>query len=118
MAILCDGQELLVAPHLHQGLRCMTIFAGAEVLWVDAICINQQNLHEKAQQVRDMHTVFKTAAEVFVWLGEGDDSSALAMHAISRMQEVIKILPFSLPVTMKPLHNLVFLHLMTAFGLQ
>jgi Heterokaryon incompatibility protein (HET) len=62
-AIFCDGQQLLVTWHLHEGLRCMTISVGAEFLWVDAICIDQKNDREKAKQTRDMHNIFKTALE-------------------------------------------------------
>jgi Heterokaryon incompatibility protein (HET) len=51
-AIFCDKQELLVTWHLHEGLRCMTLSAGAEFLWIDAICIDQQNDHEKAKSQR------------------------------------------------------------------
>jgi hypothetical protein len=39
-------------------------------LWVDALCINQYNLEEKAEQVRVMLSTFQKASRVVVWLGE------------------------------------------------
>lgn len=92
VTILCDDQELLVTPHLHEGLRRMTVSTGVEFLWVDAICIDQCNNQEKAQQVRQMHTIFKTAAAVFIWLGEEDETSTVAMSSIRSMRTAIKIL--------------------------
>ncbi|KAM5356791.1 hypothetical protein ACJ41O_003437 [Fusarium nematophilum] len=38
-------------------------------LWVDAICINQDDKKEKAKQVPNMHQIYSTAKEVLLWLG-------------------------------------------------
>jgi hypothetical protein len=42
----------------------------ARHLWIDAICINQDDEKEKSQQVRLMSYVFTCARRVRVWLGE------------------------------------------------
>jgi len=48
--------------------------ASTEVTsWVDAICINQDDMQEKAEQVHRMDTIYKKAREVLVWLGWLDD---------------------------------------------
>jgi hypothetical protein len=39
-------------------------------LWVDAICINQDDLKERDQQVRRMKTIYQRADMVFVYLGD------------------------------------------------
>lgn len=45
--------------------------ADAEhLLWIDAICINQDDLDERSQQVRLMKNIYSTAGRVLVWLGE------------------------------------------------
>jgi hypothetical protein len=41
------------------------------VLWVDAICINQDDANERAAQVQLMGDIYSTANRVVVWLGEG-----------------------------------------------
>lgn len=38
-------------------------------LWIDAVCINQQDLSEKNQQVAMMGDIYRTASLVVVWLG-------------------------------------------------
>jgi hypothetical protein len=39
------------------------------VLWVDAICINQQDVVEKSSQIRFLPHIFQRAASVFAFLG-------------------------------------------------
>ncbi|KAK4443489.1 heterokaryon incompatibility protein-domain-containing protein [Podospora aff. communis PSN243] len=39
-------------------------------LWIDAICINQDDLAEKARQIPMMARIYRTAARVLIWLGE------------------------------------------------
>jgi hypothetical protein len=41
------------------------------ILWVDAICINQQDNMEKTRQLALMGHIYKQAARVVVWLGPG-----------------------------------------------
>lgn len=44
-------------------------------LWVDAICINQENVRERNGQVLRIKKIFQSAAKVVGWLGpEGGDS--------------------------------------------
>jgi hypothetical protein len=38
-------------------------------LWVDALCINQDNLEERDQQVRSMKTIYQHAEKVYIYLG-------------------------------------------------
>jgi hypothetical protein len=65
---------------------------GPLVLWTDAICINQLDLEERAQQVAMMRTIYVSAASVWIWLGESDtqvekgltDTFALARYLESR----------------------------------
>jgi len=42
-------------------------------MWADAICIDQSNVEERAQQVAMMQQIYTKASNVIVWLGEGDD---------------------------------------------
>ena len=67
--IYLEGQEIFVSQDLYQ---CLTYFrheATALTLWLDAICIHQSNLEEKASQVASMPHIFGQATHVRVWLG-------------------------------------------------
>lgn len=41
-------------------------------IWIDAICINQQNEAEKSQQVAIMDEIYAKARTVIAWLGQDD----------------------------------------------
>jgi hypothetical protein len=41
------------------------------VLWVDFLCINQQDVVERSLQVAMMREIYEKSREVIIWLGEG-----------------------------------------------
>jgi hypothetical protein len=43
------------------------------MLWIDALCINQSDLKERAQQVQMMRLIYAQANRVVIWLGEHTD---------------------------------------------
>ena len=83
--IYVNGKELTVTANLVYALkRLQPRFHGrraVQYLWVDAICINQNDDQEKAEQVKMMGDIYKKAAEVLVRLGEedGDTDSEMAI---------------------------------------
>lgn len=62
---------LTITPNLHQGLQRLRTRESRR-LWVDAICINQDDLQEKGYQVARMGQTYQDADQVIVWLGEDD----------------------------------------------
>ena len=56
------------------------------VLWVDAICINQQNHLERGHQVRHMASIYRAAERVVIWLGVADDDSDCGMAFAKRVE--------------------------------
>jgi len=50
-------------------LRFMRPWRGIRMLWVDAICINQQNVTERQQQVAKMGQIYGECSRVAVYLG-------------------------------------------------
>lgn len=51
--------------------------------WIDALCINQNDLKEKSCQVMMMSRIYQQASLVFAWLGGGDRLSAQALHDLN-----------------------------------
>lgn len=45
-------------------------------LWVDQICINQENTHERSEQVRMMYRIYEKAGKVLVYLRLDPDGIA------------------------------------------
>lgn len=55
-------------------LQSSTGHDSDQFLWIDQITINQANDVERSQQVKMMGSIYKTAAGVIVWLGNGDET--------------------------------------------
>jgi len=75
--IICDGEPLRVTNNLLNALLALR-HPGHEhrYLWIDAVCIDQQNNEEKAVQVRNMLLIYKKAARVVAWLGRAHKNTA------------------------------------------
>ncbi|KAF2623123.1 HET-domain-containing protein [Macroventuria anomochaeta] len=58
-----------ITQNLSEALRRLRSDAP-RTLWIDALCINQEDLEEKGHQVARMGRVYHEANRVIVWLGE------------------------------------------------
>ena len=78
--ITVNGATISVTANLEAALRSIrdsrVLKAGVK-LWVDALCINQDDLEERNRQVKRMQSIFSNAQSVFVWLGEAAGKSIL-----------------------------------------
>ena len=85
--IYTDGfpKAFRVRPNLHAALKQLRLPDKSRRLWIDAICINQDDSDEKNAQVSLMADVYSRAESVCVWLGEASTDSDLALNFISRV---------------------------------
>ncbi|KAJ4185076.1 hypothetical protein NW767_013034 [Fusarium falciforme] len=80
--IILQGQDVEVTPNLASALsRIRSGNIGRtstpiKYLWVDAICINQEDNEERSKQVQFMHHIFICAEAVYAWVGQKDYSLA------------------------------------------
>lgn len=73
--IVVDGKTLLVTENLYAGLLSLragrSLLPGSQdVFWIDAICINQEDVREREHQVQHMAVIYARALSVLVWLRE------------------------------------------------
>ncbi|KAK7697401.1 hypothetical protein SLS64_013594 [Diaporthe eres] len=73
---------------------------GTLYLWIDAICINQEDHDERASQVMIMGDIYKQAQQVVIFLGMTDDASTRAMDLLQLTRGFIQANGDVLP----PLH--------------
>lgn len=84
-SILCLEDAFQVTEHLGEALRQLRLTAQPRMLWIDAICINQEDLSERAHQVTLMPNIYRSASRVLVWLGSADVDSDLVFPLCERM---------------------------------
>ncbi|KAF1969334.1 hypothetical protein BU23DRAFT_374876, partial [Bimuria novae-zelandiae CBS 107.79] len=68
--IFFDEQACTITVNLDAALRRLLDETEPRVLWVDALCINQNDIVEKNVQVPIMGRVNCGASRVIAWLGE------------------------------------------------
>jgi Heterokaryon incompatibility protein (HET) len=80
-----ERDSMRITRNLDEALRHVRSESEMKTLWIDAVCIDQRNDVEKADQVRKMLEVYRSAEQVLVWLGPNADNSDLAVDLIERM---------------------------------
>lgn len=63
---------------------------GIRVLWIDAICINQDDVDERNQQVERMTDIYTLAHRVVAWLGDEDEDSGRAVKILSHVGKQLR----------------------------
>lgn len=74
--LTCDRRSLKITKSLHVVLRRLRRTSHARVLWIDQLCINQDDLQERSEQVQIMREIYRNARLVVLWLGEDEASQA------------------------------------------
>jgi hypothetical protein len=82
----CNGQPKSVTPNLGAALRRLRLEDKERIMWIDAICINQDDLEERSEQVKLMKRIYSQALRVIVWLG--DDGGSNAEAAVKSIREI------------------------------
>jgi hypothetical protein len=71
-----------VTDNLHAALTELRNHATTRTIWIDAICIDQDNQKEKEYQIQIMAKIYSQANIVIVWLGEAAESSDKVLEQI------------------------------------
>jgi hypothetical protein len=88
--ITCDGSHLRVTQNLYDALKYLRRPDKERILWIDAICINQNDDFERTRQVGIMKNIYKNAMHVVIWLGKETAEDADAFTLLSRFEKLFK----------------------------
>jgi Heterokaryon incompatibility protein (HET) len=85
--ILDGGQaySIPITVNLESALRHLRPSSEVKYLWVDALCINQENHVEKSSQIPKIADIYNQATKVRVWLGEEKEHSDVALKFIRKV---------------------------------
>jgi hypothetical protein len=78
-AIRCDGVDLPITKNCCDALKALRNRWSVVTIWVDAICINQNNEAEKSRQILLMGEIYSWAERVYIWLGGSTKGSDAAV---------------------------------------
>ena len=82
--IRLENREWYATINLEAGLRYLRSPSKDIVIWVDALCIDENSVDERNSQILLMKTIYSKAKRVRIWLGEptrgSDDALAILEH--------------------------------------
>ncbi|PMD45975.1 HET-domain-containing protein [Hyaloscypha variabilis F] len=76
-----NGKPFQIRENLWQALSHFRLGAEPRTMWIDAICINQEDISERNHQVMQMGIIYSQASRTIVWLGLADSQTELAFQA-------------------------------------
>ncbi|KAF5639350.1 heterokaryon incompatibility (het-6OR allele) [Fusarium sp. NRRL 52700] len=83
-SIEVNGRQVNVTVNLFNALRRLRYSDSERNLWVDALCINQDNNAEKSHQVKLMSKIYTRTTEAILWLGDFSDGTNATPNCIPR----------------------------------
>lgn len=95
VSINCDGKRLNITENLKDALARVRLPDRPRSVWADSICIDQDNLDEKAYQVQFMSNIYINASRVLICLGK--DEEGHAQEAMSLIKDVSDMIAKTLP---------------------
>ena len=92
--ITVNGQPLGIGENLYWALHHLRNFEDDtdhqrnKYIWIDALCINQDDEREKSSQVQMMRDIYSAAQQVIVWLGPPDAKGRLGMASLNHLVNI------------------------------
>ncbi|KAJ4325835.1 hypothetical protein N0V94_000397 [Neodidymelliopsis sp. IMI 364377] len=88
-----DTGCIALTANLTQELPYISQHSSSKRLWIDQLCINQDDNAEKSVQVGMMSEIYSKASRVIVWLGTEDNSSTTCKEWLAALNGLLKVLP-------------------------
>jgi len=122
--VAVNGRVCLLGGNLYAALLALRYEDRPRILWIDAICINQDDIDEKNMHVPQMHYVYQRASRVVIWLGRAFEDSDLAFAHVDMLCETGDVDDFAAKVASSGglsdsdvVNGLIWRPLCTLFGL-
>lgn len=87
--------QIRLTRNLESALRHLRHRSSLRRLWVDAICIDQEDNRDKGSQIPFMGRIYAEATNVCVWLGDPSADSQMAfdmVESISRISDLDQLI--------------------------
>jgi hypothetical protein len=84
-SIILDGHSYSVTTSVYQILNRIRREDKSLLIWIDSVCINQDDNEEKSKQIMLMKQIYSMASETVAWIGKAGDDSHLAIRSIKKI---------------------------------
>ena len=84
---LSSGPVLMVGVDAAKMLMALRHPKSPKVVWIDAICIDQDDVLERNAQIQIMSLIFKQASNLCIWLGDNTPWCETAFEFVTRIEE-------------------------------
>ncbi|KAM5347745.1 hypothetical protein ACJ41O_007569 [Fusarium nematophilum] len=88
--IFLNGCPIRVTSNLYHALYCLRRTDEDQYLWVDAVCIDQNDHGERNHQVGQMRRVYEEAEKVIIWLGRTTDGIDLLLDTVNLLDRRVR----------------------------
>ena len=85
--VIVDKRSFWITKSLNAALRALRYTTEDRWLWVDAICINQEDIPERSQEVLRMMSIYRMSEHVIVWIGEPSEDSGVAIDHLLELSK-------------------------------
>jgi hypothetical protein len=103
--IKCDGVDVTVSGELIKALRQLREDETELRIWVDALCINQDDISERNEHVKTMGQIYANATRVRIWLGEEIGIEQGAYQSILDISDIMEDLIMNKGLATASLHE-------------
>ena len=86
--IQCDNCVLEITTNVFDALAHLRQSEKPRLLWIDQICLDQQNLLERSYQVSIMRLIYYKATRTIIWLGPSDKKTKMAFDSVTRLARI------------------------------
>ena len=88
--ITINESRMEVTKNVYLALRDLRYQEKDQILWIDALCINQNNKEERGQQVQQIGSIYSKAKRIIIWLDEATYNTDYVMHYIQQLKKQLE----------------------------
>jgi hypothetical protein len=85
--VMMNRRRMEVTKNAYLALRDLRYKEKDRVLWIDALCIDQNDDKERGEQVQQMGSIYSKAERVIIWLGEATYDTDYVMHYMKQLEK-------------------------------
>ncbi|KAI1044158.1 hypothetical protein LB505_007428 [Fusarium chuoi] len=86
--VLINDKYLNVSLNLWNFLQNYRETAGERIIWIDQICINQEDKDECVQQIGQMCEIYQRASMDLFWIGEPGENAEAVLDLLSSLNRL------------------------------